>query len=226
MTRYPAPLAAAAVALAALAGFVDAVAWIELIGFFASFMSGNSTRVAIGIATGDTMAIRIGGGLILMFLSGVIAASVLSHRFVGRHKAPVMLLVTVALTTAACAAWWGYAMAPLLLLAFAMGAENGVFNRDGEVTIGLTYMTGTLVRMGQQLAASLMRAPGDHAWGPYLTLWLGFVCGGVLGALASRTSLASAITVAAIVAGVLTVVMMLATGREGRVRRVDPNVRP
>lgn len=220
MTRYPAPLAAAAVALAALAGFVDAVAWIELAGFFASFMSGNSTRVAIGIATGDWGAVRIGGALVLMFLSGVIAASVVGHRFAGRHKAPVMLVVTIALTAAACAAWWSQRMAPLLLLAFAMGAENGVFNRDGEVSIGLTYMTGTLVRMGQRIAATLMRVPGDTAWGPYLMLWLGFVCGGVLGALASRASLASAITLAAVVAGVLTVLLAAVTGREGRVRRV------
>lgn len=222
MMRYPAPLAAAAVALAALAGFVDAVAWIELLGFFASFMSGNSTRVAIGVATGDWAAVRIGGGLVLMFLSGVIAASVVGHRFAGRHKAPVMLVVTVALTTAACAAWWGYAMAPLLLLAFAMGAENGVFNRDGEVTIGLTYMTGTLVRMGQRLTATLLRVPGDHAWTPFLALWLGFVCGGVLGALASRTSLASAITIAAVAAGLLTLAMAAATDRSARVRRVAP----
>ncbi|KQN26667.1 hypothetical protein ASE86_11400 [Sphingomonas sp. Leaf33] len=220
MTRYPAPLAAAAVALAALAGFVDAVAWIELAGFFALFMSGNSTRVAIGVATGDWGAVRIGGGLLLMFLSGVMAASVVGHRFAGRHKAPVMLVVTVALTAAACAAWWGHVVAPLLLLAFAMGAENGVFNRDREVTIGLTYMTGTLVRLGQQFAASLMRVPGEHAWMPYLTLWLGFVCGGVLGALASRASLASAVTVAAVVAGILTVVLAVVTERVGRVRRV------
>lgn len=220
MTRYPAPLAAAAVALAALAGFVDAVAWIELIGFFASFMSGNSTRIAIGVATGDWVAVRVAGALVLMFLSGVIAASVVGHRFAGRHQGPVMLVVTVALTAAACAAWWGYAMAPLLLLAFAMGAENGVFNRDGEVSVGLTYMTGTLVRMGQRMAATLMRVPGDHAWAPFLMLWLGFVCGGVLGALASRASLASAVTVAAVVAGVLSVVLGALTSRERRVRRV------
>src|SRR3546814_16057259 len=33
-----------------------------------------------------------------------------------------------------------------------MGAENGVFLRDREVSIGVTYMTGTLVRVGQKLA--------------------------------------------------------------------------
>ena len=42
---------------------------------------------------------------------------------------------------------------PLMLLAVAMGAENGVFNRDGEVSIGVTYMTGSLVRFAQKLTA-------------------------------------------------------------------------
>jgi uncharacterized membrane protein YoaK (UPF0700 family) len=209
MTRYPAPLAATAVALAALAGFVDAVAWIELIGFFASFMSGNSTRLAIGLATGDTAAARVAGGLVLMFLSGVIVASVVGLRFAARSKAAVMLLVTAALAVAALAAWGGWAMAGLLLLAFAMGAENGVFQRDGEVSIGLTYMTGTLVKMGQRLAAALMRAPGERAWVPYLLLWLGFVAGGAAGAVASRGPLAGAIAIAAGVAGALTVVLAL-----------------
>ena len=32
----------------ALAGFVDAVAFIQSGGFFVSFMSGNSTRMAVG----------------------------------------------------------------------------------------------------------------------------------------------------------------------------------
>lgn len=209
-----------ATALAALAGFVDAIAWIELVGFFASFMSGNSTRLGIGLATGDWIAVRIAGGLVMMFLSGVIAASVVGHRFAGRHKPPVMLLVTAALSGGAIAAWAGVPMAALLLLAFAMGAENGVFNRDGEVTIGLTYMTGTLVRMGQRLSARLMRVPGDHAWVPFLLLWLGFVGGGVLGAVVSRGSLASAVTVAAVVAAGLTIALAGTSAREGRVRRV------
>lgn len=209
MTRYPAPLAATAVALAALAGFVDAVAWIELLGFFASFMSGNSTRVAIGIATGDWAAVRIGGALVLMFLSGVIVASVVGHRFAVHSKAAVMLVVTVTLAVAGLAAWSGWAMAGLLLLAFAMGAENGVFQRDGEVSIGLTYMTGTLVKMGQRLATTLMHAPGERAWVPYLLLWLGFVAGGAAGAVASRGTLASAIAIAATAAAVLTGVLAL-----------------
>jgi len=63
-----------------------------------------------------------------------------------------------------------------------MGALNGVFQRDGEVSIAITYMTGTLVRMGRALAAALTGGPRWN-WAPYLLLWLGLVGGAALGAL-------------------------------------------
>ncbi|WP_326525494.1 YoaK family protein [Sphingomonas sp.] len=219
MTRTSPAMIVMATALAALAGFVDAVAWIELVGFFASFMSGNTTRLGIGIGHGDWAAARMAGGLILMFLSGVIAATVVAHRFDRRHKPPVMALATLALATAALCAWLGQPMPALLLLAFAMGAENGVFHRDGEVSIGLTYMTGTLVRCGQHMAAALMGTGARLAWAPYLVLWLGFLCGGVLGAVASTGSLAGAITAAALLSLSLTIALALLTRPAPRVER-------
>ena len=68
-------------------------------------------------------------------------------------------------------------------LALAMGAENAVFQRDGEVSIGVTYMTGALVRFGQKLATALTGG-ARFEWLPYLLLWAGLVFGAVLGALA------------------------------------------
>src|SRR3546814_9729783 len=63
-----------------------------------------------------------------------------------------MIAVAGCLAIAAGAAHFTDSYVPLLLLAAAMGAENGVFLRDREVSIGVTYMTGTLVRVGQKLA--------------------------------------------------------------------------
>ena len=64
-----------------------------------------------------------------------------------------------------------------------MGTENTTVERDGEVSIGLTYMTGTLVKLGQRIAGALMGGP-RLAWLPYALLWLGLVTGAVTGALA------------------------------------------
>ena len=56
MKDYPPRLIGLAVALAALAGFVDAIAFTRLGGYFVSFMSGNSTRLGVGIGLADGTA--------------------------------------------------------------------------------------------------------------------------------------------------------------------------
>lgn len=66
-------------------------------------------------------------------------------------------------------------------MASAMGVANAVFQRDGEVTVGVTYMTGTLVKFGQYLLAALCGGP-RFAWMPYFLLWLGLVGGAMAGA--------------------------------------------
>lgn len=65
-------------------------------------------------------------------------------------------------------------------MAAAMGTVNNVFQRDGEVSIGVTYMTGALVKLGQQLAVALSGGPRWN-WLPYLMLWLGLVAGAMTG---------------------------------------------
>jgi len=220
MMRPPAPLIVAAVALAALTGFVDVVTWIELAGFFAASMGGDMVRLGIGLAHGDAVGVRLAVALVMMFVSGVIAASVVAHRFAAQHAPPAMLTVTVALAGSAIAAFWSLTMAALLLLAFAMGVRTGVLARDGDDPLGPVSVTVAIVRMARGLAAALMGAPGDRAWAPHLLLVLGFACGGVAGAIASRASLASAVTIAAAAAAALTVALTLSSGRKGRVRRV------
>lgn len=181
MHRYERPLIAIAVALAALAGFVDAIAFSAL-GFFASFMSGNSTRMGVALSAGEGGNAATAGALLLSFLAGVIASSIVARAFAARRKVAVLTLVTTLLLLAALLAAWVPVQVALLLVAAAMGAENGVFARDGEVTIGVTYMSGALVKLGQKLAAALIGDGGRWDWVPYLALWFGFAAGAIMGA--------------------------------------------
>lgn len=143
-------------------------------------MSGNSTRLAIGIATG-TSAAPLAGGLIVTFVIGVVAGSYVGIRAKGRRAQLVLVFVAILLTAAAALGQAGLTSGAIVAMVLAMGAENAVFERDGEV-VGLTYMTGTLVKLGQRLTATL--TGGDRfAWAPYLLLWLGLVSGAVTGAL-------------------------------------------
>lgn len=180
MNRYDRKIWGLAACFAALAGYVDALGFLYLGGFFVSFMSGNSTRLAVGLSTHFSDA-ATAAGLIASFVIGVMLGSlcgrVVQH---SRHSA-LMYLIAGMLVIAALFAIMGANWAAAAALAMAMGAENALFERDGEVQIGLTYMTGTLVKFGQRLLSALMG--GDRfGWLPYLMLWLGLVTGAVLGA--------------------------------------------
>lgn len=172
---------AIAIGASALAGYVDAIGFLSLGGFFVSFMSGNSTRLAVGVA-GLTPEALIAARLIASFVAGVMLGSLVGAA-AKRWRRPVVLLLVSGLLGAAAVLAMSAADLAMLLVAAAMGAENTTFERDGEVSIGLTYMTGTLVKLGQRLAGVIMGGP-RFAWWPYLTLWLGLVGGAIAGALA------------------------------------------
>lgn len=207
MQRTESPLIALAILLAALAGFVDALAFTSLGGFFASFMSGNSTRLGVGLGSGSPHDAAIAASLVMSFIAGVILSSVIMRARPRRHQPVVMAVVTLLLALAAGTAMVAPGPIVLLLMAGAMGAENGVFQRDGEVTIGLTYMTGSLVKMGQKLAAALMGDADRFGWVPYLALWLGFVSGVVIGAESQFRWGWNALWLAPIFAGILTLLL-------------------
>ncbi|HEU4960423.1 MAG TPA: YoaK family protein [Sphingomonas sp.] len=207
MDRSRPPFVAAAVLLAALAGFVDALAYLNLGGFFAAFMSGNTTRLGVGLATGDFASGAVAAALILSFVCGVMIATMLAARFPRRHRAAVMLAVTVLLALAALLSGFTDRGFPLMLLAVAMGAENGIFDREGEFGGGLTYITGTLVRFGQRLTGALIGSDSRFGWVPWLLMWLGFALGVLVGGRAHLVLGNAALWAAAGAAALLTLVV-------------------
>jgi uncharacterized membrane protein YoaK (UPF0700 family) len=157
---------ALAVGLAALAGFTDAVGFRTLGGFFVSFMTGNSTRLAVNLAELDLTALALLPlGIIALFVCGVMAGAVVRGRSPARKGAAVMGLVAACLITAATLSAFGQDTVAVILLILAMGASNNVFVREGEVSIGVTYMTGTLVKLGQRLASGFAGG-GAKPWFP------------------------------------------------------------
>lgn len=190
-----------AILLAALAGYVDAIGFLKLGGLFVSFMSGNSTRLAVGIARHADVVVSA-GALIATFVVGVVAGSLVSAA-AGRHrKAAVLALVAILLGCAAAAGDVLDGRPAIAAMTLAMGAANSVFQRDGEVSIGVTYMTGTLVKLGQRITSALLG--GERwAWIPYLMLWLGLVSGAATGAALYPHFGDGALWIAAAGAGVL-----------------------
>lgn len=165
--------------LAGLAGFIDALGFLELGGFFISFMSGNSTRFAVGVTEHAPFAV-IPLALITLFVIGVMLGALISHRFPGKRIVAVLSFVVLLLVMAALCSGLNLTTAAIVCMVVAMGAENNVFVRDGQVSIGVTYMTGTVVKFGQKLADAFLGKPIKDCL-PFLCLWGALIIGAILG---------------------------------------------
>ncbi len=174
---------ALACALSALAGYVDGIGYLQLGGLFVSFMSGNSTRMGVAIADAHWRTAAEALGLIALFVAGAAAGSLI---VLGRGalRQPLILLVeALLLGLAALAYTFGQAGFAVVAMVVAMGLENAVFQIHGGAGLGLTYVTGALVKVGQ-LVARALTGGARWAWAPNLMLWAALVMGSVLGALA------------------------------------------
>ena len=182
MRRYEKHNRLLATGLAALAGFVDALGFLSLGGLFVSFMSGNSTRMAVGVIR-DVPGNLFAGELIAVFVGGVMAGATVG-RLAGRWRKQAVLgfLVLELRWLRSCDA---RSRRNICVAGYGLryGIGNAVFQHEGEVSVGVTYMTGTLVKFGQHLAAAFAGGP-RLAWAPYLLLWLGLVAGAIAGAVA------------------------------------------
>ena len=173
---------ALACALSALAGYVDAIGFLHLGGLFVSFMSGNSTRLGVSLADGQWETAAGAFGLIVLFVVGAAGGSLL---VLGRglHRQPWVLFAEALLLAIAALA---YALrqptVAIAAIVLAMGLENAVFQIHGGAGLGLTYVTGALVKVGQLLADALMGGP-RFGFLPNLLLWAALVFGSLCGAL-------------------------------------------
>jgi len=174
---------ALACALSALAGYVDGIGFLHLGGLFVSFMSGNSTRMGVSLAEGHWWSAAEALGLIALFITGAAAGSLIVLGR-GANRQPFVLLAEAGLLALAALYYQiGLPNAAVGAIVLAMGLENAVFQIHGGAGLGLTYVTGALVKVGQ-LVAKALTGGARWAWAPNLLLWAALVMGSVCGALA------------------------------------------
>lgn len=172
---------ALALGLAALAGFVDVQGFLSLSGIFMSSMSGNSTQLGARLAHGDPGLALIPAAVIVLFVTGVVAGSLVARRFANARATVLLVLVATLLFGAALAAAFDHTPIAIALMTFAMGMENTALVAEGRSTVAVSYITGSLVRLGQAFAARLSGEDGsDVAF--HVLLWLGIVLGALGGA--------------------------------------------
>lgn len=205
-----------ACALTAVAGYVDGIGYIHLGGLFVSFMSGNSTRLGVSIVKADWNHAAEAIGLVGLFVTGAAAGSVIAH--IGGHyrRSWLLLVETVLLVAAGLLNSDDLAWLAVVVIVLAMGLENAIFQIGDAGGLGLTYVTGALVKAGQHIATAL--TGGERwAWIPNLLLWAALVSGAVLGAFAYGRYQLAAIWFAAAATLVLCVLLGAQAARSARV---------
>ncbi len=151
-----------ACALSGLAGYADGIGYLYLGGLFVSFMSGNSTRMGVSLADGHFQAAAEALGLIVLFVVGAACGSLIVLGRSRYSQSWVLLMEAMLLALAALSYFFDFDRVAIAAIVLAMGLENAVFQIDGGSGLGLTYVTGALVKIGQLMAAALT---GGNAFG-------------------------------------------------------------
>ena len=165
--------------LSVLAGMTDAIGFLAT-GDFVSFMSGNTTRLAVAISQGDLSLIVRLALAVLAFIAGN-TLGILLGRWGGRRALPLMLGIAGLLCGAALLPF--ESQVPALLAAIvAMGMLNAAVEQVNGLPVGLTYVTGALSRFGRGLGRWLL-GERRSGWRVQLVPWSGMLLGAVLGAV-------------------------------------------
>ena len=184
-----------ALILTAVAGLVDAAAYLGLGGVFVANQTGNCVLLAIGVAErvrfGEDPAaapiVGVAGPLtsLVAFCVGAAAAGWLGPRVPRRMKARRPLLGVEALLLAVAAAVPGSNTVRAGVAAAAMGIQSVQAVRLGVQGVTTTVITGTMA----SLFAGLTAIPGRKPAGWRLAVvWLMYVTGALIGAIGVRLS--------------------------------------
>jgi uncharacterized membrane protein YoaK (UPF0700 family) len=191
--------------LSVLAGMTDAIGFMAS-GDFVSFMSGNTTRLAVAISAGD---LGLTGRLVLLIATFVVgnALGVMVSRFSKRHALPLLLCISALLCGAAL--WPSTETLPALLAAIiAMGMLNAAVEEVNGLPVGLTYVTGALSRFGRGLGRWLL-GERRNGWRVQLIPWAGMFIGAVIGALLEQQMGLRALWASGALAGLLGLVTLM-----------------
>lgn len=167
--------------LTGCAGFVDAVGFIELGGFYTSFMSGNTTQLGTGAIRADLVMLPL--GLVVMFFLGSVVGSLLALRNArwGPSYVLAFVILTIAVTLSMMLAGIPAASA-MLILAAGAGAQNATLPFNGGARLGTTFVSGTLFAAGQDLAGAITGRVPRWRWLQHLQVWAALLIGALLGA--------------------------------------------
>jgi len=158
--------------LALIAGYVDAYALLAY-GTYVSFMSGNTTQTGSMTGQGRFLTALPSVTAIVFFVAGSFAGTWLVHSGLRRSRQAlfggVAALLAVIIGGTQLRSLGSHVEVSIATLAVAMGLLNSTLSRIGAEPINLTFVTGTLNKIGRHLALAVMREPLADAQGEWDT---------------------------------------------------------
>ncbi|MBB2204269.1 YoaK family protein [Gluconacetobacter takamatsuzukensis] len=147
-------------ALSLVAGYVDAVGYVELHGIFSAAMTGNTTSFGLSLARQDWPRVAAVGTVLGLFFCGALAASLLRRSLRAyRHE---WLWIAALLILAQCLHWSHTAATgsrvETLLLTVAMAMQGEVLSRFSSVSVQTIVVTNNIIKFADNVAGFL-RAP-------------------------------------------------------------------
>lgn len=186
-----------AVWLALIAGYVDAYSLVAY-GIYVSFMSGNTTQTGSLIGQGKMTAAVPSALAILAFVLGSVAGTWIARSRLTNAPRVLFGAIAAVLAIIIVSQLGGPALPPevsIPMLGAAMGMMNAAHSHVGAEPMSITFVTGTLSRLGTHIALALKKAPVPDAQGRWDThlrraaiaasVWAGFFSGTIVSGLAS-----------------------------------------
>ncbi len=170
--------------LCAVAGSVDASAYLLSGRVFVANMTGNTVLLAISVLQRNRGEAALRGGLVAAFLVGVIIARLLV-RIAGEaptktQRIAILGIESIVLLMLAWKNAGAHAGLLLLLLACVLGVHNAAFRYIGGFHLNTTFITGDLELLGEAIMdAGHSRAKASA----FMLSWVGYAGGALLGAL-------------------------------------------
>jgi uncharacterized membrane protein YoaK (UPF0700 family) len=192
---------ASAIFLALIAGYLDGYGLLFL-GTYVSFMSGNTTYAGLRTGQGNFPGALPPAIAIVFFVAGSFMGNLFTQSRLRFSHRVIFGLIAGLLATVVGLEQDGLrnALFRIAMLSLSMGMMNPALSKVGAEPVSLTFVTGTLSRIGGHLAAAVGRKPlpegkksprDSHLSRARIEagIWSGFLAGaGLAGVVGSRFS--------------------------------------
>ncbi|MEO8751309.1 MAG: YoaK family protein [Casimicrobiaceae bacterium] len=163
-----------AVLLAATCGIADAVGYVSS-GIFAANMTGNTVLVGLALAGQDWLLAGERALTLVTFFAG----AMLGRRLAAKARPWAPLLVEAVLVGLAALPWPGV-MAPLWIVALAMGVQASAFTGFRGVAVSTIVITSSIAHLAEDAQDRLRGSPPPASGGLLALIWVAYGAGAVL----------------------------------------------